>query len=241
MSRLTWEDRSYDLGVDQGVYFTLDGAGEPWNGLKAIVEDETDSEERPKFFDGQKINVNRLTGYFSGTIQAYNYPESFYLDTMLRRRPKRFGLSYRAGDFGNQKIHLVYNVTVKDSAYVYRQVDPDLLNWDFTTLPIEIPVPGVQRAAHIVVNTVDAYSSTVSQLEDVLYGTDAENSRLPSPGEVLDIFEGQSILKVTDHGDGTYTIDGPDSAVIDNGDGTFEVTWASVVLLSSDTFKISSL
>jgi hypothetical protein len=239
MSRLTWEDRGYSLGVDRGVYFGPSGVGEPWNGLKAVVENESDSNETPRFFDGVKIDTRRSIGYFNGTIQAYHYPEGFYDNVMLRVRPKSFGLSYREGDFGNQKIHLVYNVTVKESGYQYRQIDPDLWNWDFSTLPI--PVPGVQRAAHIVVDTTLAYSSTVAALEDVLYGTEAADSRLPSPEEVLDIFESHSILTVTDHGDGTYTIDGPDSAVIDNGDGTFEVSWASVVILSADAFRISSL
>lgn len=239
MSRLIWESRNYSLGVDRGVYFGPSGIGEAWNGLKAIVENETNSNEKPRFFDGVKIDTRRSTGFFTGTIQAYHYPKGFYENVILRVFPRSFGLSYREGATGNQKIHLVYNVTVQESPYQYRQVDPDLYNWDFTTLPIA--VPDAQRAAHIVVDTTLAYPSTLSDLEAILYGSETADSRLPTPQEVLDIFESHSILKVTDHGDGTFTIDGPDSAVVDHGDGTFDVSWASVVILSSDAFRISSL
>jgi hypothetical protein len=78
-------------------------------------------------------------------------------------------------------------------------------------------------------------------LEDVLYGTDDESPRLPSPEEVFEIFEENAILRIIDNGDGTWTAIGPDSAIEMLDSETFEITWPSAVYIDADTYTISSL
>lgn len=65
--------------------------------------------------------------------------------------------------------------------------------------------------------------------------------RFPTLEELLDIFESGVILRITDHGDGTWTADGPDSAIQMLTESMFRITWPSAVYISADTYQISSL
>lgn len=204
-----------------------------------MEEAPSDTDVSIRFLDGVKYQQNRFLGYFSGNIEAYYYPSGFHEDVFTRKRVRSFGLSYRTGTAKNYRIHLVYNVTVSPPTHIYQQGETDPFRWLFTSLPVEIP--GFNRSAHLIIDVATAYASTVSDLEDVLYGTEETDPRLPTPEEVLAIFEENSILKVTDHGDGSFTVTGPDSAITMIDSTTFEITWPSVVLIDSDTYQISSL
>jgi hypothetical protein len=137
----------------------------------------------------------------------------------------------------------VYNVVVSPSVYIYQQTDSESYSWDFTSLPVEIPLSwyGAVRTAHLIIDADVAYIETLAALEDVLYGTDEEDPRLPFPEEVFQIFEDHSILIVTDNGDGTFTVTGPDSAIIMLDPDTFQITWPSAVYIDADTYTIHSL
>lgn len=137
------------------------------------------------------------------------------------------------------QIHLVYNARFSPGEIAHKQSDVDLIPWDFTTLAIS--VQGVEMSAHLIVDTGVAYPSTVEAFEDVLYGTDSFSSRMPTPSEVLEIFEEHSLLRVIDDGDGTYTVIGPDSAITMLDSTTYEITWPSAVWIDSDYYTISSL
>lgn len=231
--------REYESGLDRGVFYPSTGPGEAWSGLISIDENSSDTNEVVKYIDGIRINQRRMLGYFAGNIIAYYYPDSLYEDEFTQRRVKSFGLSYRTRTSESYKIHLVYNVLISPAEYVHQQTEVEPFRWLFSTLPVEIP--GATQSAHLVIDASIAYSNTMNDLEDMLYGTDETEPHLPSPIEVLSIFENNAILKVTDHGDGTFTIDGPDSAIIMLDATTFEVTWPSVVILNSNTYQISSL
>lgn len=238
MTRLIWDQtRPYEMGLDRGVFYPPNGPGEAWNGLVTIAERE-EGDIFVKYIDGRKIEQQMHQGFFSGTISAYTYPPSFYPPEPWKRNPYVFGMSYRGGVPGNQKIHLVYNVRLAPSAFDY-QKESDLFRWDFTSLPV--PVPEAARSAHLIVDSSVAYSSTLSQLENVLYGTEAEAPRLPTPAEVFAIFEENAILKVTDHGDGTFSVEGPDTVITMLDSTTFQIDWPSVVIIDADNYKISSL
>lgn len=238
MSKLSWEQRNYEAGLDRGVLYPNGIAGEAWNGLVSVTEIPSGADAKPLYVDGKRVFQRRTRESFAGSISAFTHPDSFYEDVLTQKRPKSFGLSYRVGAGKNHKIHLVYNVLVNPSAKQYAMSETQPFVWGFTTLPVSMA--GGLFVSHVVVD-IDAYEAAISDLEDILYGTDETLPRLPLPDEVVEIFEGHSILRVTDHGDGTYTIDGPSEAVIDNGDGTFELNWPSVVVVSSDVFRVSSL
>lgn len=225
ISRLTWDKRDYEAGLDRGVLYPKDGPGVAWNGLTSVQESPS-SDTQTRYIDGVKTRVRQSPEVFSGAIEAFTYPEPF---------PKSFGLCYRVKD----KIHLVYNVLVGPTGFNYQQLDTEPFSWDFSTKPI--PVPGAEMSAHIVVDGSKAYSWTLSNLEDILYGSDSESPRLPLPEEVLNIFDINSILKVTDNGDGSFTVEGPDDVIQMLDSTTFQIDWPSAVYIDEVSYTLSSL
>lgn len=225
ISRLTWNKRDYEAGLDRGVLYPKDGPGVAWNGLTSVQESPS-SDTQTRYIDGVKTRVRQGLEIFSGTIEAFTYPNPF---------PKTFGLSYRVKD----KIHLVYNVLLEPTGFNYQQSDTEPFSWGFSTKPI--PVPGVAMSARLVVDGSKAYSWTLAVLEDILYGSDSGSPRLPLPQEVLDIFDVNSILKVTDNGDGSFTVEGPDDVIQMLDQTTFQITWTSAVYIDEDSYTLSSL
>ena len=86
-----------------------------------------------------------------------------------------------------------------------------------------------------------AYSAAISDLEDMLYGTNAEAPRLPLPDEIISIFEENALLRIIDHGDGTWTAIGPDEAITMITPTEFEIDWPSATYLDEETYTIRSL
>lgn len=235
MARLVWDERDYDTGLDRGVFYPPRGIGEAWNGLTSVQESPSDTDERTVYIDGIKAKRTQRVGEFSGSIEAFTYPHSFFEDVLSQRRQKGFGLTYRVKD----KIHLVYNVLAGPSSFNYQQSDSEPFSWSFTTMPI--PVPGARMSAHLIVDATKAYSWTVTSLEDVLYGTESTTPRLPLPEEVLNIFDINSILKVTDNGDGSFTVEGPDDVIQMLDPTTFQITWPSAVYIDGESYTLTSL
>lgn len=239
MSKLTWNQRNYEAGLDRGVLYPTSGIGEAWNGLVSVTETPSGSDGKPLYVDGVRVAQHRTREYFSGNIGAFTYPDSFYEDVLTQKRPQRFGLSYRVGAGKNHKIHLVYNVLVAPSSFDNHMVEAQPFNWSFTTIPVEAP-EGL-HGAHLIVDTAFAYPSTIADLEDILYGTEESLPRLPLPDEVLEIFEENSILRVIDNGDGTFTVIGPDEAVVMLDADSWEITWPSAVYIDAFSYTLSSL
>jgi hypothetical protein len=95
--------------------------------------------------------------------------------------------------------------------------------------------------AHLIVDPAVAYSWTITALEDVLYGSDSGPGRLPTPIEVFNLFEVNSILQVAEYSDGTFTVTGPDEAILMLDADTFEISWPSAELAPDGRFTIYSL
>ena len=239
MTRLVWDDRVYSLGLDRGVFYPRVGPGEVWNGLTSVVESPDGSDEKTRYLDGVKNRVRRQEGYFRGTIEAVSFPEFFWDDVLTYKRPQDFGFCYRVQSGDIYQLHLVYNCQISPVGISHQQSEIDIFRLEFSCRPIQ--VPDAKRSAHLIVTTAIAYSWTVAALEDVLYGTEAEPPRLPTPQEVFDIFEANSILQIIDHGDGTWTAIGPDSAIIMLDATTFEITWPSAVYIDAESYTIHSL
>lgn len=225
--------------MDRGVFYPNSGHGEAWNGLLFVDETPVDSKQRQIYQDGRKLSNGQSSGYFAGRIEAFSYPPSFYSDILTKRRPNTVSFCYRTKTKDHYKIHIVYNVLLAPSAYIHQQSLFETYSWSFTTLPIDIP--GAGRSSHLVVETAIAYSWVIEALEDILYGTDSTNPRLPSPNEIIDLFEANAILRIIDHGDGTWSAIGPDSAIQMLDANTFEINWPSAVYLSADSYTISTL
>lgn len=204
--------------------------------------------------DGRKYQKRRQRESFMATLTAFTYPMEFeeydgYSDShMTQQRRKKFNLSYqtRVGndlqgmDLGYQ-IHLVFNAlaTPSDKAYktVDSGIDPTKFSWQISTTPEVFPE---SSGAHLIVSSLSAYPGALTPLEEMLYGTVDTTPRFPTAEELFDIFENAALLKIIDHGDGTWTAIGPDEWIQMLDSTSFAITTPSAHYTSEDTYRISS-
>jgi hypothetical protein len=262
MARVIWDpvgSRFYETGVDRAVLYADGETAVPWSGLTSVTEHPSGGSQRAYYLDGEKyLNVSSREVYES-TITAYTYPKEFskcngsnavraglYLTNQSRTS---FGLTYRTlvgddlnGSNGAYKIHLVYGALASPSQTAYKSLggssDPSDFSWDITTKP---PLtPGYRRTSHVVIDTRYASSFVVSSIEDILYGTVSSSPRLPLLSEVLSIFDSGAEFLVTDNGDGSFTVVGPDSAITMLDSTTFQIVWPSAVFIDAISYTLSS-
>lgn len=210
MPRLTWSavgERYYETGVDRGVLYVGNQLGVAWTGLISVSESPSGGEARPYYIDGVKfLNISSAEEY-EATVNAFSSPPEFgpcdgtisiKNGLFVTQQPRKsFGLSYRT-KLGNDidgsdhayKIHLVYNALAapaqRDNNSLGDSVDPNTLSWSITTLPPSIT--GYKPTAHLVVDSRYTTSAVLTNVEDILYGTDANSARLPNPDELIAIF-----------------------------------------------------
>lgn len=257
MSRLVWGEpgkRLYETGIDRGVFYPREGVGVPWNGLLAVSEAPSGADLIENYYDGEKTIAQRNRESFNGQISALTVPREFeeyagLIDGRDQQARRSFNFSYRtkvlndSGDEGSYKIHLVYNAIVTLTSRQYTTLDADAqamaLTWDFATVPEFVPTG--EAASHLIIDSSVAYPWVLDSIEDALYGSATNDSNMPGMLEVVAMFENSSLLRITDHGDGTWTADGPAEAIQMLSPTEFEITWPSAVYLSSDTYRISSL
>ena len=258
MTRITWGDtghRFFSTGVDRGVLFLQNGSGVPWNGLVSVNEAPSGSDAVEAHFDGKKYHSRRSPEEFSGTIEAYTYPSEFeiflgqaVMHTAQARTPFNFTYRTRIGNDENgvdhaYLIHIVYNALIKPTQRALQtisdSIDVATFSWDFETNPLRM---GDRRGSHLIIDSRLAYPWALEELESILYGSTTTTSTLPSPEFLLQLFEDASILKVTNHGDGTVTIEGPDDIVKMVGTNLWQIgPWPSVIQIAEHTYRASSL
>lgn len=263
MARLSWTAqgvRFFEAGVDRGVLYVADNPGVAWTGLMSVTENPSGGDSTPYYIDGIKYLNIPSSEEFVATLKAVMYPDIFAqcdgtqeIRTGLyisAQRRKSFGLSYRTR-IGNDvvgadyayKIHLVYNALAAPSSRANNSLgensDISDFTWNLTTKAVA--VAGYRRTAHLTIDSRYTSPAVLSALEDILYGTDADQPRLPEVSELLDIFAENTILTVIDHGDGTFTISGPDEMVVMLDTITWQVTSPSANYIDEDSYTISSL
>lgn len=212
MSKLVWDktgERLYETGVKNGVlYLQGEGGaytkGVAWNGLTAVTESPSGAEATPLYADDIKYLNLMSTEEFGATIEAYMYPEEFaecdgsaaistgvYIGQQTR---KTFGLAYRTvlgndvdnNDYG-YKIHLIYGCLAAPSEKAYATVNdsPEAItfSWEVSTTPVE--VPGFKPTASVTIDSTKCDETKLKALEDILYGSESEEARLPLPEEII--------------------------------------------------------
>jgi hypothetical protein len=262
VTRIAWGsvgERYYQTGVDRGVLYVADKPGVPWNGLTSVSENPIGGDEKPYYIDGVKYLSVSSAEEFAATIEAFTYPDEFeecdgseevFNGLFLTQRPRRsFGLSYRT-KVGNDvdgvdhayKIHLIYNAlaspTNRVNSTIADSIEPANFSWNISTRPIAIP--GYQHTAHFVIDSRRVDPLVLADLEDVLYGSDTETPHLPTQEELFNLFQAYSGFVVTDNGDGSFTVTGPDENIVMLDATTFEITWPSAVYIDAETYTISS-
>ena len=213
MPRLTWDDlgkRFYETGVKQGVlYPQVSGAypkGVAWNGLTAVTESPSGAEPTPLYADDIKYLELTSNEEFGCTIEAYTYPDEFKACngeatlaegvTIGQQTRVPFGFCYKTvlgndekkNDYG-YKLHLVYGATASVSEKAFQTINdsPEAItfSWEVTTTPVA--VKGFKPTAILTIDSTTIAADKLTALEDILYGKDEEEARLPLPDEIAEL------------------------------------------------------
>lgn len=212
MSKLVWDQagqKLYETGVDRGVLFVQgDGGvyekGVVWNGLTSVSESPSGAEVSKIYADNIAYLSLVSAEEFGASLEAYMYPVEFgkcdgsaeIAKGVLigQQSRKAFALSYRTkvgndvdgADYG-YKIHIIYNALAAPSERAYATVNdsPEAItfSWELSTTPIE--VPGYKPTACLTIDSTKADATKLKALEDILYGTESEEARLPMPEEII--------------------------------------------------------
>ena len=210
MPKLIWDatgKRVYETGVRNGVLYPMvDGAypkGVVWNGLTAVTESPSGAESTPLYADDIKY-LNLISAEeFGATVEAYTYPEEFaecdgsatlVKGVTIGQQPRKtFGMSYRTvigNDVNNEshgyKLHLIYGAvaTPSEKAYSTINASPEAItfSWELTTTPVN--VTGFKPTACLTIDSTKVNKEKLTALEDILYGTQEAEARLPLPDEI---------------------------------------------------------
>lgn len=209
MTKLVWDrtgERLYETGVDRGVLF-IGTSGVAWNGIVSVSESPSGGDPRPFYLDGIKYLNLAAAEEYAASLSAFYRPLEFapcdgftYVQnglfaTQQRRQP--FNLTYRtllgndleAQDFG-YKIHLVYNALAAppqiDHSTIEDTVNVTPFSWDLTTLPPSMN--GFRPTSHFVIDSSLTDLALLSDVEDILYGTDALNPAWIDAQDLIDMF-----------------------------------------------------
>ena len=216
MARLVWDQtgqKTYETGVKQGVLYPQgEGGAYPkgyaWNGLTGVTESPSGAESNPLYADDIKY-LNLISAEeFGATIEAYTYPDEFAeCDgsaeiapgvTIGQQARKTFGMAYKT-TFGNDvdgnehgyKLHLIYGAlaTPSEKAYATINDSPEAItfSWEVTTTPVA--VEGFKPTASLTIDSTKVDKSKLAALEDILYGKDSVEARLPLPNEVATLMK----------------------------------------------------
>lgn len=214
MSKLIWDqtgERLYETGVKKGVLYPQNTSGAyplgvAWNGLTAVTESPSGAEPTDLYADDIKYLSLYSTEEFGATVEAYTYPKEFAeCDgsaeiatgvTIGQQTRKAFGLCYRtvlgndvsSEDYG-YKLHLIYGAKASPSEKGYSTINdsPEAItfSWELNTTPVE--VTGYKPTACLTINSTECDADALATLEEILYGTDDVDPRLPLPDEIMTI------------------------------------------------------
>lgn len=211
MAKLVWDatgERKYETGVRNGVLYVMDESGTypkgvAWNGLTAVTESPSGAEATALYADDVKY-LNLISAEeFGATIEAYTYPDEFAQCngeaslvngvTIGQQPRKTFGMAYRTvlgNDIENEsygyKLHLIYGAVASPSEKAYATINdsPEAItfSWELKTTPVV--VSGFKPTASLTIDSTKANAEKLTALEDILFGSESGEARLPLPNEI---------------------------------------------------------
>lgn len=216
MAKLVFDElgkRFYETGVSNAVLFPqADNGSYPkgvaWNGITAANESPSGAESNDQYADN--MVYLSLTGAekFEGTIEAFSSPVEFdECDGMKElskgltvhqqtRRP--FGFAYKSilgndikgNDYG-YKLHIWYGCKAAPSERSHSTVndspEPQNPSWSISSTPVD--VPGAKPSSVLTLNSTTIPAEKLKKIENILYGTEAADARLPLPAEIIDLLK----------------------------------------------------
>lgn len=259
MARMQWGapvDKLFEVGVDRGV-LNVHGTRTkcvPWDGLVEVNEKTPTADPEVTYLDSVKIYNSIPPSDYAATISAlYSPPEFDPCDGVedlgdglfvTENRPEKFNMSFRSmvGP-RNYKIHLIYNALATPADRTYKtltgSVDLDPIDWDITTQPVMYQ--DVPYQAHYYLDTSKTNPALVWAVENLIYGTPTTNPLFPPYQQLRDLRNNLATIDVTDHNDGTWTIEADNSIayMIDTVEQLFGVDWSGVQLMRRNVFTVS--
>lgn len=216
-------EKVYETGADRAVLYIPNNSGVyetgvAWNGLLGFDESPSGAEATKLWAD----NINYATMYsaeeYGGTIRAYTYPDEFeQCDGSAEIAPgviagqqnrRAFGFCYRTlvgndvlgTDYG-YKIHMVYGCMCSPSSKTHDTVNdsPSAVefSWEVTTTPVNVTGTNLKPTSTLEIDSTklktEEQRAALAALEDILYGSESSEARMPLPAEVIDIFSAASI------------------------------------------------
>lgn len=211
MSKIVWDavgEHIFETGVRNGVLYLKDAQGAyntgvAWNGLTSVSESPEGAEPTDLYADDIKYLTLMSAENFKATIEAYTYPDEFaecdgsatIADgvTIGQQSRKPFGLCYRTaigndtdGNEHGYKLHIVYGCQASPSEKQYSTINdsPEAItfSWEVSTTPVN--VNGKKPTATLIIDSTKADKSKLTALEDILYGSESVEPRLPLPDEI---------------------------------------------------------
>ena len=209
MAKLVFDE----TGVSNAVLFPQadDGTypkGVAWNGITAANESPSGAESNDQYADN--MVYLSLTGAekFEGTIEAFSSPAEFdECDgmkelskglTVHQQTRKPFGFAYKSilgndikgNDYG-YKLHIWYGCKAAPSERSHSTVndspEPQNPSWSISSTPVA--VPGAKPSSVLTFNSTTTPADKLKKIEDILYGTEAADARLPLPTELLELLK----------------------------------------------------
>lgn len=256
MTRLSWGDdgtRYVEAGIDRGVV-DINGVAYAWGGLVSVDENPSGGSPQPYYFDGFKFLNVATSEEYEATISAFSAPREFKVcdgtvalaaglfATQQPRKP--FHFSYRTligndidGIDHGYKLHIVYNALAepasRSNVTLSESPAPMKLSWNISTTPKKIA--GIKPTAHLVIESTQISETILQSIEDIIYGTEASQPRIPSPEELLALYNAFDLI-IEDLGGGEYAADG--NAVEYLGSGVFAIDHADVVINGDGSFTV---
>jgi hypothetical protein len=217
MTKILWDqtgERKYESGVDRGVLYERDLAGEystgvPWNGLTTVTESPSGAESNPQYADNIKYLDLISAEQFAATIEAFTYPDEFEKYdgnatpipgvSIGQQNRKAFGFCYRTkvgndvegSDLG-YKLHLVYGATAAPSEKAHATINdsPEAINfsWDISTSPVTVGTIGGNEYSPTSTITLDSTKVPADKMlliETQLYGDESNDPSMPLPSDVI--------------------------------------------------------
>ena len=213
MTSIVWDAsgaKYLETGVDHGVLYPFDKekneytGGVAWNGLTGITESPSGADTTDLYADNIKYASLRAAETFGATVEAYTYPDEFakcdgsaeLADGVMIGQQTRdtFGLFYRTKltndlNIDEYKYHLIYGATASPSEKAYATVNdsPDAItfSWELSTTPVN--VKDHNPTAILTIDTEKADKDNLKKLEEILFGSEEAEPRLPLPDEVAKI------------------------------------------------------
>lgn len=211
MSKIVWDavgEHIFETGVRNGVLYLKDAQGAystgvAWNGLTSVSESPEGAEPTDLYADDIKYLTLMSAENFKATIEAYTYPDEFaecdgsatIADgvTIGQQSRKPFGLCYRTaigndtdGNEHGYKLHIVYGCQASPSEKQYSTINdsPEAItfSWEVSTTPVN--VNGKKPTATLIIDSTKADKTKLTALEDILYGSESVEPRLPLPDEI---------------------------------------------------------